>query len=73
MFFAHNEKTWYFCFCENFDFQCRSHKEHIISSYRTYSYVHLGITKVEQFMIFMAAYELKSFIDDIYKATIVTH
>jgi hypothetical protein len=70
---AYYERTCYFCCCEHFDFQCRSHKEHTISSYHAYNYVHLEIKQVEQFVIFMAAYEFKTFVDDIYKATGVTN
>jgi hypothetical protein len=44
---AHYERTCYFCCCENFDFQCRSHKEHTIPSYHIYSYVHLWMEEVE--------------------------
>jgi hypothetical protein len=66
---AHHDRTCFFCFCEHFDFQCRSHKEHTIASYHTYNYVPLGIKEVEQFVIFMAAYELKTFIDEIYETS----
>ncbi len=55
---AHYERTCNFCCGEHFDFQCRSHEQHTIASYHTYSCVHLGMKEVEQFVIFMAAYEL---------------
>jgi hypothetical protein len=70
---AHYERTCNFYCGEHFDFQCRSHEEHTIASYHTHSYVHLGMEEVEQFVSFMSAYELKTFLDNIYEATSVTH
>jgi hypothetical protein len=41
---------------------CRSHKEYIVASYHRCDYVHLGMEKLEQFVTFLAAYELETFI-----------
>jgi hypothetical protein len=49
-----------FCYGEHFEFQCRSHEEHVIASFHTYNYAPLGIKDVEQFVIFKAAYKLKN-------------
>jgi hypothetical protein len=37
---AQYERSCNFCFGEHFDFQCKSHEQHAIASYHTYSYVH---------------------------------
>jgi hypothetical protein len=56
---AHYDRRCSFCYGEHFDFQCRSHVEHVIASFHTYNYVPLGIKEVEQYVIFKATYELK--------------
>jgi hypothetical protein len=48
-----------FCYGEPFEFQCKSHEEHVIASFHTYNYAPQGIKEVEQFVILKAAYELK--------------
>ena len=48
----------------HFEFQCPSNREHVIATYHTWNYAHLGMEEVEQFVIFMAAYELYTFIDE---------
>ena len=55
-----------FCskYFRHFEFQCPSNKEHVIATYHTWNYAHLGMEEVEQFVIFMAAYELYTFIDE---------
>jgi beta-glucanase (GH16 family) len=45
--------------------------KHTIAYYHTYSYVH-GMEEVEQFVCFMAGYELKTFLDEVYESG-VTH
>ena len=70
---AHYERSCNFCCGEHFDFQCRSHEQHTIASYHTYSYVHLGMEEVEQFVSSMAAYELKTFLEEVYEISGVTH
>jgi hypothetical protein len=54
-----------FCSEQNFrhfEFQCRSHEEHVVASYHSCDYAHLGIEQVEQFVTFMVACELETFI-----------
>ena len=57
-----------FCCSEyyrHFEFQCPSNKdEPVIATFHTWNYAHLGMKEVEQFVIFMAAYELYTFIDE---------
>jgi len=48
----------------HFKFQCPAHEEHVIATYHTWNYAHLGMEEVEQFVIFMAAYELYTFINE---------
>ena len=49
----------------HFEFQCPSNKvEPVIATYHTGNYAHLGMAEVEQFVIFMGAYELNTFIDE---------
>ena len=38
--------------------------EHVIATYHTGSYAHLGMEEVEQFILFMGAYELYTFMDE---------
>ena len=40
------------------------HEEYVIASYNRCDYAHLGMKQVEQFVTFVAAYELKRFIDE---------
>ena len=46
----------------HFGFQCMFHEEYVIASYNRGDYAHLGMKQVEQFVTFVAAYELKRFI-----------
>jgi hypothetical protein len=69
---AHYERSCNFCCGGHIDFQCKSHEQHTISSYNTYSYVH-GMEEVEQFVSFMEAFELKTFLEDIYEISGFTH
>jgi hypothetical protein len=46
----------------HFEFQYRSHEEHVVASYHRCYYAHLGMEKVEQFVTFMAACELETFV-----------
>jgi hypothetical protein len=46
----------------HFEFQCRSHNEHAVASYHRCDYTHLGMEQVEQFVTFMAANELETFV-----------
>jgi hypothetical protein len=48
----------FFVNCNHFDFESIDHKEHVIASYHSYRHITLGIQDVEQFVIYMAAYEL---------------
>jgi hypothetical protein len=64
---AHYDRSCWFCHGKHFDYQCRSHVEHVVASFYTYNYVSLGIKEVEQYVIFKGAYELKLFIDEIYE------
>src|SRR4051794_22495641 len=56
------------CCSENssrhFKFECPSNEEHVIATYYIWNYDHLGMEEVEEFFIFMAAYELYTFIDE---------
>jgi hypothetical protein len=54
---AHYDRSCWFCCGEHFDFQYRSHVEHVIAYFYNYNYVPLGIKEVEQYVIFKAAYE----------------
>jgi hypothetical protein len=68
--YERNCLSWYY---DNFDFQCRYHKEHVIKSYHSYKHVPLGIKEVEQYVLFKAAYELKTCIDAIYETSGITN
>jgi hypothetical protein len=46
----------------HFEFQCISHKEHVVESHHRCDYTHLGMEQVEQFVTFIAAYELETFV-----------
>lgn len=48
----------------HFGFQCKFHDEYVIASYNRGDYVHLGMKEVEQFVSFVAVYELKRFISE---------
>ena len=62
---CHKEETCCSEYCRHFEFQCPSNKiEPVIATYHTGNYAHLGMAEVEQFVIFMAAYELNTFIDE---------
>ena len=62
---AHKEETCCSEYCRHFEFQCPSNKiEPVIATYHTGNYAHLGMEEVEQFVIFMGAYELNTFIDE---------
>jgi hypothetical protein len=60
----HKEETCCSEYFRHFEFQCPSNREHVIATYHTWNYAHLGMEEVEQFVIFMAAYELYTFIDE---------
>jgi len=60
----HEEEICCSEYFRHFEFQCPSNKEHVIATYHTWNYAHLGMEEVEQFVIFMAAYELYTFIDE---------
>jgi hypothetical protein len=66
---AHYDRSYWFCQGKHFDYQCRSHVEHVVASFYTYNYVPLGIKEVEQYVIFKGAYELKLFIAKIYETS----
>jgi len=55
----------------HFEFQCKFHEEYVIASYHRGVYAHLGMEQVEQFVTFMAAYELETFIDKNYETSAV--
>ena len=55
----------------HFGFQCMFHEENVIASYHRGDYAHLGMEQVEQFIIFMGAYELKTFKDLNYEISAV--
>ena len=55
----------------HFEFQCMFHEEYVIASYHRGDYAHLGMEQVEQFVTFMAAYELETFIDENYETSAV--
>ena len=59
----HEEETCCSEYFRHFEFQCPSNEEHVIATYLTWNYAHLGMEEVEQFVIFMASYELYTFID----------
>ena len=59
----HEEEICCSEYCRHFEFQCPSNKEPVIATYHTWNYAHLGMEEVEKFVIFMAAYELYTFID----------
>ena len=62
---AHKEETCCSEYSRHFEFQCPSNKdEPVIANYHTGNYAHLGMEEVEQFVVFMAAYELNTFIDE---------
>ena len=46
----------------HFEFQCRSHGDYVIAYYHRCDYAHLGMEQVEQFVIYMEASELDTFI-----------
>ena len=49
---------------DTYELQCPSNKdEPVIATYHRGNYAHLGMKEVEQFVSFMAAYELNTFID----------
>ena len=60
----HKEETCCSEYFRHFKFQCPSNIEHVIATYHTWNYAHLGMEEVEQFVTFMAAYELYTFIDE---------
>jgi hypothetical protein len=70
---AHYDRSCWFCHGKHFDYQCRSHVEHVVASFYTHNYVPLGIKEVERYVIFKGAYELKLFIDEIYETSGVAH
>ena len=47
------------------------HKEYAIASYHRGDYAHLEMEQVEQFVTFMAAFELETFIDENYETSVV--
>ena len=62
---CHKEETCCSEYCRHFEFQCPSNKdEPVIATYHTGNYAHLGMKEVEQFVIFMGADELNTFIDE---------
>jgi hypothetical protein len=71
-FLAHYERSCNLYCGEHFDFQCKSHEHHTIALYNTYIYVH-GMEDVEQFVSFMVAYELKTFLAEVYEISGATH
>ena len=61
----HNEEPCCSEYSRHFEFQCPSNKvEPVIATYHTGNYAHLGVEEVEQFVIYMGAYELYTFIDE---------
>ena len=61
----HKEKTCCSEYSRHFEFQCPSNKdEPAIATYHTVNYAHLGMEEVEQFVLFMGAYALYTFIDE---------
>ena len=61
----HKEETCCSEYSRHFEFQCPSKKdEPVIATYHTGSYAPLGMEEVEQFILFMGAYELYTFIDE---------
>ena len=61
----HKEETCCSEYSRHFEFQCPSNKdEPVIATYHTGNYAHLGMKEVEQFVLFMGAYELYTFIDE---------
>ena len=70
----HNEETCCSKYCRHFEFQCPSNKvEPVIATYHTGNYARLGMEEVEQFVIFMGAYELYTFIDEHETCPIASH
>ena len=69
----HEEETCCSEYFRHFEFQCPSNREHVIATYHTWNYAHLGMEEVEQFVIFMAAYELYTFIDEHETCPIASH
>ena len=51
-------------------FQCGFSKEEIIMGYHCYNYAYLGAEQVEQFVIFMGASEIESFMTKYYETCI---
>jgi hypothetical protein len=51
------------CCCKqndkHFEYQCMFHEEFVMASYHRGDYAHLGMEQVEQFVTFMASYELQ--------------
>ena len=61
----HKEETCCSEYSRHFEFQCPSNKdEPVIATYHTGNYAHLGMEEVEQFVVFLAAYELYTFIEE---------
>ena len=54
----------------NLKFQCGFSKEEIIMGYHCYNYAYLGAEQVEQFVIFMGASEIESFMAKYYETWI---
>ena len=48
----------------HFEFQCKSHEEHVMASYHRGEYAHLWKKEVEKFVTFMVAHELNTFINE---------
>ena len=55
----------------HFKFQCMFHEDYAIVSYNRGNYAHLGMEQVEQFICFMAADELNTFIDENVETSVV--
>ena len=56
----------------HFKFQCRFSKEPLIATYHWVNYIHLGAEQVEQFITFMAASEIDSFMAENYETCIAS-
>src|SRR3954465_8793920 len=54
-------------------FQCCFSKEVLIANYHLNNYIHLGFEEVEQFVLFMGASEIESFMSENYETCVACH
>src|SRR4051812_35267768 len=58
---------------EHLKFQCCFSKEVLIANYHWNNYIHLGFKEVEQFVLFMGASEIESFMSENYETCVACH